>query len=83
MVLLAGAGLTASRRVLEAEPKRSMRLIGFSGLALAAGFVLQIAFVAVYYGLTIDMPRILWFSWTFWILGSVLLYYGFTLPMKD
>lgn len=81
--LLAGAGFTASRRVLETEPNRSMHMIGFSGVALAAGFVLQIAFVAIYYGLTMNLPQILWFSWTFWILGSILLYFGFTLPMKD
>lgn len=83
MALLAGAGFIASSRVVEAEPKRSMRIIGCSSLAMAAGFVMQITFVAIYYSFMINLPQILWSSWGFWIVGSVLLYYGFTLPMKD
>jgi hypothetical protein len=81
-MILGHAGLMISKRIVEPLPKRGMLLIGFSGVSLAFGFGLQLLYAVLYYTLG-SIWSIVWLSWGLWIVGSILLHFGFTLPVRE
>lgn len=79
--MLAWSGFIVSNKIVEPIPSRGIKLIGYAGLTNTCAFIFNLIHNLIYTAIESETQPLLWLSWMAWSVGSVLLYFGITLPI--
>ncbi len=79
--MITWSGFNVSKKVMEPLPKKGIRLIGYAGLSNFCAFVFNMIHNMIYINIESETRPLLWLSWLAWSVGSVLLYFGITIPI--